>query len=144
VVSNRVDQLKKLIQNYAHIPLTCLFFYLAWKFLFYPASEDPVYMVEWVIVVTTAFAAWVVSSMVSSGYNVAAVGVIAFWVYGLGVCVRNRTIAQLPCTTWEKTTCTACIEEEVTQSGAHCVASEEYECDVCTERTWRSYETHGN
>jgi hypothetical protein len=140
VVSNRVDQLKKLIQNYAHIPLICLFFYLAWKFISYPASEDPVYMVEWVIVVTTAFAAWVVASMVSSGYNVAAIGVIAFWVYGLGVGVRNHTIAQLPCTNWEKTTCWACTETDYTQSGEQCIAGEDYECEVCTERTWRSYE----
>ena len=139
-MSNRVDQLKKLIQNCAHIPLVCLFLYLAWKFISYPVADDPVYMVEWVIVVTTAFAAWVVANMVSDGYNVVAVCVIVLWVFLLGESVRNHTIARLPCTAWEKTTCWSCTETDYTQSGEQCIAGEDYECEVCTERTWRSRE----
>ena len=122
-MSNRVDQLKKLIQNCAHIPLVCLFLYLAWKFISYPIADDPVYMVEWVIVVTTAFAAWVVANMVSDGYNVVAVCVIVLWVFLLGESVRNHT-----------------TETDYTQSGEQCIAGEDYECEVCTERTWRSRE----
>jgi hypothetical protein len=110
-----------------------LFFYPMW-------SEDRMYMVEWVIIVSTATAAWAASAAISAGYPVIVIGVIAFWVYGLGVGVRTHAYAQLPCTAREKTTCTACIEEEVTQSGTQCLASEVYECEVCTERTWRSYE----
>jgi hypothetical protein len=110
-------------------------------FFFYPFWSDGAYMVEWAITVITGVTAWFVAYGASEGLSPKLLPVVALlWLYAVGQAARAKTIAQLPCTTWEKTTCTACLDEEYTQSGPHCVAWEDYECDVCTERTWRSYE----
>lgn len=140
-MSNQVEKLKEKVLNLLSSAWVYTLVATVFALFFYPMwSDDRMYMVEWVIVVATAFAAFLCAKAVESGYAILAVGVIAFWVYGLGVGVRTHTIARLPCTNWEKTTCWSCTETDYTQSGEQCIAGEDYECEVCTERTWRSRE----
>ena len=110
-------------------------------FFFYPLWSDGAYRVEWSITMITGVTTSVVALWIDAGLSPKLLPIVALlWLYAVGQSARANTIAQLPCTAWEKTTCTACLDEEYTQSGPHCVAWEDYECDVCTERTWRSYE----
>jgi len=140
------DQVRKKFLNFFESALVGGMVAAVLALLFYPMwSDSREYMVEWAIALITAGAAWVVANVVSSGYSVrvrevVVIGVIILWVFVLAGAVRNHTIAQLPCTTRERTTCWACTETEYTQSGEQCMAGEEYECEVCTERTWRARE----
>ena len=96
---------------------------------------------EWAVALITGVAAFVLLKGDEMNYTPKLVPVVVLlWLYAVGQAARTQSFAQLPCTNWEKTTCWACTETEYTQSGGQCVAGEEYECEVCTERTWRSHE----
>ncbi len=138
-MNNLTKKLKGKISNFLSnvwvytliAAMFALFFYPMW-------TEDRMYMVEWSITLITGVTAFVLAKGYEMNFTPKLLPVVALlWLYAVGQAARAKTIAQLPCTTWEKTTCTACTEEEVSRSGVQCVAAETYECDVCSERTWQ-------